>query len=138
MTQSINRAQQAVLDAMRCASFNEFNGDRVVDDLIQNRDLWISCFWTMYATPLAPLRALHDDFYNGDTLYILTTLDRVEALEQLAEQWEVDEFRVVSEGYGGTDPEELKEVEEWLGTRIRDLIETPLDAPLCIVVMWWD
>ncbi|MCX7993407.1 MAG: hypothetical protein N2651_07030 [Fimbriimonadales bacterium] len=86
MTPSISRSQQFVLESMRLASFNAFDGDQVVDDLIRHRDLWISRLWVMSSMPLRPLLYLSDDFHQSDTLYILTTTDKIPALEQLAQQ----------------------------------------------------
>jgi hypothetical protein len=74
--------QEIQLELIRRRHFNAFDGQRVVDCLLQHRDLWdavmmdrlaISHPGTLPTLGLMKLRDLSEDIWNVDTLYILTS-----------------------------------------------------------------
>lgn len=73
--------QEIQLELLRRASFNAFDGERVVASLLEHRDLWEAammdrfCFSRLGRLPdmgLIKLRDLSDNIWNVDTLYVLT------------------------------------------------------------------
>jgi hypothetical protein len=73
--------QAIQLELIRRRQFNAFDGQRVVDCLLQHRNLWdavmmdrvaISHPGTLPTLGLMKLRDLSEDIWNVDTLYILT------------------------------------------------------------------
>jgi hypothetical protein len=73
--------QEIQLELIRRRQFNAFDGQRVVDCLLQHRDLWDAVMMDRLAIShpgalptlgLMKLRDLSEDIWNVDTLYILT------------------------------------------------------------------
>jgi hypothetical protein len=116
----INDIQQLQFELMKRASFNEFDGDRVVRSLEENRDLWdgvIMC--RQYAEGIS-LRDIGDDYWSVDTVYILLRNGASdEALKKLAKTWEADEVDYLDE----------KEATSFLGTNTSDTR---------VLRVWWD
>jgi hypothetical protein len=120
-------AQRLQLDLMRLATFNHFNGDRVVDDLLANRDLWLAALMMRPAGPsfdfipnLIPLRDLSDGGWNVDTLYILARPGQKAALERLARAWQADELA-------------------WLeGEEAAQALGVSAQSDLQVLQLWWD
>lgn len=80
----MNKAQQHHLELMKLASFNEFDGERVVQSLMDNISLWKSAVMVCDAYPLIPLREIwQGNNYHVDTLYILADGDKMDKLELL-------------------------------------------------------
>lgn len=85
-----NGAQELVFALMAEASFNGFDGPRIVQSLRDNASLWDGAWFT--GLGLIVLRDIPDGYINQDTLYLLTTSDRTQALEQLVvDEWDADE-----------------------------------------------
>ena len=97
----VTRCQELYLELMRLSSFNEFDGERVVGDLLAHRDLWQSCLMTR-SEPGLILRDLAEDPPEGsnnvDTLYLLAEPEREWPLEALAGTWDAEEVGWVREG----------------------------------------
>lgn len=104
----VTTAQQAYLDLIRCISFNEFSGSDFVEDLLYARDLWVSVIVDGPSGVI--LRDLPICFegetspgsglVNLDTVYILTTSDKLEALLHWAHSnTTANEIDVKSEGF---------------------------------------
>jgi hypothetical protein len=76
--------QEIQLELLRRSSWNALDGERVYASLMKHRALWLAVLLDRpgianYAEPslllmsgLIKLRDLPDDFWNADTLYILT------------------------------------------------------------------
>jgi len=106
----MNKTQEAMNQLMRCASFNNFDGDMVADNLEDNHNLFRGYVFGRfdYAT-LIPLRDIENDVYNADTLYILPAPDKEDELEKLVrDTFKADEVDWESEadiqkemGFGG-------------------------------------
>src|SRR5438105_6982113 len=79
--------QEIQLELLRRTSFNALDGERVYASLLKHRDLWLAVLLDRpgvpnYAEPgsllmsgLIKLRDLPENFWNGDTLFILTQSD---------------------------------------------------------------
>lgn len=112
---SLSRPQKLHLELLRLATFNDFDGDRVADDLVECRGLWESFIFdrgayhaqsinrrsiageTERKLPVEPidtikLRDLAAGYWNVDTLYILPTPGKEDELFALASSWEPDEI----------------------------------------------
>lgn len=100
----LSEVQRLNLRLMELASFNSFNGPKVVNDLLNNLDLWDACLMDREAIGipinLIKLRdmssetreRLGQDCWNVDTLYILPkSLKSKHKLENLVRQWNPDE-----------------------------------------------
>lgn len=93
-------AQELQFELMKLASFNEFNGDKVVADLLANQKLWRGAVMDRAGysrdgeqygiISLIKLRDL-PDYWNVDTLFIIPTKGEEDALEELANTWNADE-----------------------------------------------
>lgn len=95
-------------ELIKKASFNEFDGVVVVEDLKKHKDLWrgvvmdrgsYGCYED--GMNLIKLRDIEDDCWNVDTLYILAVDTKTEELKKLAEKWEADEVSYMKEPYLG-------------------------------------
>ena len=89
----LTEVQRLHLELIRHASWNEFIGARVVDDLLAHRHLWDAVM--LEQCGLAALFDVAEGEWTSDTLYVLpsgTTVDAAEQLEQLAKQWKPDEM----------------------------------------------
>lgn len=91
--------QEIQLELLRRTNFNALDGERVAGSLLKHRDLWLSFLLDRpglanYAEPsrllmmgLIKLRDLPDDFWNSDTLFILTpTHAQARELARIAEE----------------------------------------------------
>lgn len=131
MAKSINSAQRIHFDRLRLGSFNEFDGERVARGLEENAGLWDAFVFGRFSHPsLIELRDIPAGIVNSDELFILTTIDRVERLMELAKKWSADEI-----GWLTGDRTEGDFVcdspEDMLG-------EYPLPENLVLVRVWWD
>ncbi len=91
MPQEITQAQGLWLDLIRLSSFNEFDGVRVVDDLVSHRNLWQSVIM-LQDTMGITLRDLPDDYNNVSELLIKTSEAKKSALWDLAKGWGSDKM----------------------------------------------
>jgi hypothetical protein len=91
--------QEIQLELLRRTRFNALEGEKVCASLLRHRDLWRAALLDRpgvpnYAEPsillmggLIKLRDLGDNFWNADTLYILTPTRReAERLARIAEE----------------------------------------------------
>ena len=113
----ICKVQSMMFELMKLASFNSFDGEQVVRDLIDNAGLWQGV--VMDREGLIKLRDIHNNDWNVDTLYITTTGVNDVKLEELAEEWGADEI-----GYLSSDA-----ASDALG-------QWP--APCRLLRIWWD
>ncbi len=128
----INQAQELQFKLMELSSFNNFDGTAVSKDLKKHGDLWISCVWGRFKYfELIPLRDLRDGIYNADTLYIYTTQDKVQKIQELAKRWNADEFGVVT-STGSRGAVDFKPNETWA------IFGATLENDRCLIRIWWD
>lgn len=126
--EGVNEIQEIHFRLIRRATFNEFDGGRVADDLLARRDLWEAVMMDREAPlQLIKLRDMPDDYWNVDTLFILTTDAGAEGeLEEMAERWKADDFSFYSVS---RDREEMAAQGLMLGTS---------SDGLYVARIWWD
>jgi hypothetical protein len=91
--------QEIQLELLRRTQFNALDGEQVVASLLRHRDLWLAALLDRpgvanYAKPslllmsgLIKLRDLPDNFWNADTLFVLTpTHAEARELARIAEE----------------------------------------------------
>jgi hypothetical protein len=101
MPSKINPTQNLMLDLITKASFNDFDGKAVVDDLMNHQELWCSVMMTREGMCGITLRDLPDGDYNVDTLYILSSGKDDNHLLAVAEGWPSDEVSWLSDDAAG-------------------------------------
>jgi hypothetical protein len=110
--------QELYLEMISRSRFNNFDGKRIVEDLLAHRDLWLSVIMDSHAG-LVHLRDLPDNRWNVSLMYIMAANEgKAQQIEKLADTWNADTVEVLSEEdsndlLGGSDDER-------------------------IVVVWWD
>ena len=88
----MNRAQELQLQRLGLGSFNNLYGPRVAHDLVEHEGLWESfVFGRFEYQPLIELRDLPQGILNADTVYVLTSKDRLAGILDLVKQWRADE-----------------------------------------------
>ena len=104
---NISEAQQHVFALLRLVNYNEFDGTKVVEDLLRWRRLWTSVMsdWLSYSTgtrfePVCDLRRLwflSANEWMVDTVHILTSGADDALLRRLIEEhWEGAALHVLS------------------------------------------
>jgi hypothetical protein len=116
---TITKIQSIQLDLLRRSSFNNMDGTRVTNDLLQHRQLWCAAILDRVGNhPLIKLRDIDQGYWNADTVYILSSGANNPALSKLARRWDADAIQWVT----GADASQL------LGTSER----------YQILEIWWD
>jgi hypothetical protein len=98
----MNKPQKLQFELMKLATFNEFDGEKVVKSLEENPDLWKGALMTRgsYSRPnsegysdVTDLISLRDlpDYWNVDTLFITPKAGKEDELKKLAKKWGADE-----------------------------------------------
>jgi len=90
---------------MKSASFNSFNGEQVVEDLLAHENLWKGAIMDRAGynqeIDFIKLRDIEEGEWNVDTLYIKSSHIDDEKLELLAKTWEADEVAWEEVDLGG-------------------------------------
>ncbi len=98
-----NKIQELQFELMKLASFNEFDGDMVVESLKSHEELWRGVIMDRAgfnspdakdyseAIDLIKLRDIEDEYWNIDTIYIKPVEGKEKELEELAKSWGADE-----------------------------------------------
>lgn len=110
---SITHIQALYFELIRTIEYNDLHGTRIVEDLLESRDLWDSVIADRLPTPR--LDPATDDQYNvypplsllrttrygdwpADALYIWTDQERLPRLRRLIEQrWQASEITLVDQ-----------------------------------------
>lgn len=111
MVPDVNEAQELQFKLMKFASFNSFNGHKVVKALRENRHLWRGAIFgrferieavTLHLKPgetykplcawADTLRDIPSGLYSADTLYVTPVTGMETELERLAKTWRADEI----------------------------------------------
>ena len=131
----INEIQAIHLELMKRATFNNFDGERVVRDLIKNKRLWegclmirdIGCGFRHHIPPkvdylnsdLIPLRDMPENYWNVDTLYVIVKKEHLKKFIKMTRKWAIDDRQILKK----------EEAEQRLGSYpVKD----------DIVMLWWD
>lgn len=150
-TEKISQIQEIQIQLLRLSTFNELDGDRVADDLLAHRDLWLSfmidreAYGPFYRLreiyekgakkgelPVAPidtirLRDMHQ-IWNVDALFILPAPRKEGVLERLAQSWNANEINWY-------DPGDARHI--WLNEpKIGEVAEQITVKKMLRV--WWD
>ena len=117
-----NEAQRLNLELMRIASFNNYDGEKVVKSLLRNRSLWKAVLIDMEGgsegISLIKLRDLPDAFWNVSTVFILAEEGKEDQLLRIVRRWRADEINWIEE----------RRAANMLGT----------SRPAKILRVWWD
>ena len=112
--------QDIQLELIRRRQFNNFDGSRVIRDLLEHRDLWEAVL--LDGQPpfnLIKLRDLSVNRWSTDTLFILAADDAsANRLKELGEQWLADSVDIRGEEATGRElgifpPGNRRIVEMW-------------------------
>ena len=126
--------QDIQLELIRRTSFNALDGERVYASLLAHRDLWLAVLLDRpgvpnYAEPrhlltsgLIKLRDLPTNFWNADTLFVLTRT-RAQARE-LARVVEQEDWAGAVQVY-----EDQRDIDDALGTGRQEY---------GLICVWWD
>lgn len=126
----LNGLQQEQLQLMRSVQFNQFDGERVVNDLLANRDLWTAAMMVpSEVNKLVALRELACGEVYVDTFYLLAEVDKHEELLRLTKSWKPDSITEIS---GDTGLNGLTGILDVLG--VADASEPERVA----IRLWWD
>ena len=129
--ESINDVQRLYFELLQRVHYNLLDGEGVVRDLIDWRDLWYSVIATRLPYPsiqenrlpidLSLLRTTRWNDWPADTLYIWTNEEALPELQRLIEEhWQASEIEVLL-------PEDI------------ELINANLsDAHNRVLFVWWD
>jgi len=126
--------QDIQLELIRRTKFNDFDGEKLVASLLKHRHLWLAVLLDRpgvanYAEPtmlltagLIKLRDLADNYWNADTLFVLT---RTQALaEEFARVADEEEWSSMTQIY-----KNQKDIDMALGTGRQEY---------GLLSMWWD
>ena len=87
----VSKVQAIQLDLLRRSSFNNLDGVQVANDLLAHRRLWCAALIDRLGSDaLIKLRDLDDNYWNVDTLYVLSSRADDPALARLAGRWHPD------------------------------------------------
>ena len=118
----ITPAQWLHLELMKLASFNHFEGKKVVDDLLALPHLWRSAMMGNFgkSLDLLALRDMDKGVYLVDTLMLITTDWHANDLKGLAHRWNPDEVwwltrKETSQNLGVSRPGRLRILRVWWG-----------------------
>lgn len=107
--------QDLNLELIKRATFNGFNGEKVVKSLNKHRDLWKSALMdgecivfpklerrqTVHDIYWIKLRDLDSDIWNVDTLFIIPQDGKEQELLKIAKRWYADEVDYIKVDEGG-------------------------------------
>ena len=83
--------QNLQFELIKRATFNEFDGKKVVESLKANKDLWRGVIMGRFMySYLIPLRDISDNYWNVDELFIEAMPGREKELFLLANTWSAD------------------------------------------------
>ena len=123
----ISEIQKLNLELIKRVKFNFFDGEQIVNDLLNHKHLWKSTVMTTCSgtsLSLVNLRDLSENIWNVDTLFILPEPGKEDELYQLTSKWSPDEIVWI----GGELACSL------LGEYSNDL----MNNPRVILRLWWD
>ncbi len=136
----INAVQVLIFELMKLGSFNEFDGEQVVKDLLEWRDLWDSCLMTdEYQGNGLILRDIEGEEYTVNTLYIKT--DEVKAVKLMEKIGRHQQISVYDPNVDNDDPDFIQcwtadEVE--IVTDPGKMLGSYTKPELVVIRVWWD
>ena len=145
MRRKINKVQRIIFKLMELSSFNEFDGKKVVKDLIKNSGKWIGAIWGRFTyMTMLPLRDISKGYYNADTLYLSVPKKYVSFFEEKAiREWKASEVGYVLNGktFGIVDVN-LRSLSGDEKVKKIPFFHSPLGASpepdVAYIRIWWD
>lgn len=128
MKKTISETQELCLKLMEKASFNNFDGARVSDELRRMPHLWECAMMTPTVAHLLHLRDLRKDVYNVDTLWIIAVEGKEMELFELVHTWHADNV----EWYPTSEARKL------LGGLVDFYNQPEKDNKYYMLYVWWD
>ena len=129
--------QTLQMQRLKQVNFNKLDGEDVANGMVNHRHLWDAFVVGRFKyNALIELRDLKDGHLNVDTIMVLTTVDRAEALCDVAQrEWKADEV-----GYSAYVDGKFKS--KWTAPH-RDEKEMwqdlgGLKEGWAVVRLWWD
>lgn len=90
MPEEITHPQGLLLDIIRLSSFNEFDGEKIVDDLVAHQDLWEAVLMIQESGAGITIRDLPRGYHSVDTLLIMVPESKEKSLRALTKGWKAD------------------------------------------------
>lgn len=126
----MNRPQELQLQRLQLGAFNNLDGPSVAHDLVENQRLWDAFVFGRFEYDLLiELRDLPQGIINADTVYLLTTKDRLAGCLDLIKRWKADEV-----GWQTADHQEGV----FPDRSAFDLLGAFLGPNDVLVRVWWD
>jgi len=119
--------------------FNEFDGEEVITDLCNHRNLWASFLAMANYRPMPETSIIHFIAYPADTLYILAENQdtKVSELLDLGKKWRADSVDISD----GTNEDYGLRLKRRLKTRLSGALwgeDVHQDCDAVVVCYWWD
>lgn len=138
--------QELVLKLIELSRFNQFDGPTIARDLMKHRELWDAAL--LHGDPPGlTLRDLDSNYYNADTLVLLTSVERYEALKTVVTEWMADTLSVYdAKGLQTGSRYESSDCKSFTlqpagDETVRDFLMSSLgDRPdhRIVIQLWWD
>lgn len=108
----LSEIQKTYLELIAKSSFNCFDGNQVVNDLLSHQELWVAAIMAREGCGIT-LRDLPTNCNNVDTLYLTTR--QVTSLKKLAKTWKADAIAPIEDAshFLGSYPAKLKILQIW-------------------------
>lgn len=91
VARTVTKIQAIQLDLMRRSSYNDFEGEQVASDLLNHRRLWCAAILDRLGDDaLIKLRDIDENYWNADTVYLLSSGADDRNLTRLARTWHAD------------------------------------------------
>jgi hypothetical protein len=91
VVRTVTKIQAVQLDLMRRSSYNDFVGKQVASDLLSHRQLWCAAILDRLGdSALIKLRDIDENYWNADTVYVLSSGANDRSLTRLARTWHAD------------------------------------------------
>lgn len=136
----LNQPQWIQIERVKITSYNDFDGGKIAQSLINHADLWDSMVFGRFTYgTLIELRDLHEDCINADEMYLLTTRDRVEKLlEAINSEWDANEIGWIdhTNKWNGTRGFKAEDLHQKFGCVLEGENNNPDNQVL--VRVWWD
>jgi hypothetical protein len=118
-SRTVTKIQSIQLDLMRRSSYNNFDGKQVATDLVNHQRLWCAAILDRLGDDaLTKLRDIDENYWNADTVYVLSSGADDRSLTRLARRWHADDVYWVNAAHAS----------QMLGT----------SDSFRILEIWWD
>jgi len=98
---NLTETQTAYFEILKAASFNDMNGQEIVNDLIQNPEIWERVIPSFTACDSQKEEFKHIEAFTGniylDTIYIKTARQNIKRLEYFARKWKADNTQIIED-----------------------------------------